>query len=57
MRPTDSWSKARLTMGIAAVTAACWLVVDLLGLEDWAWNWGGFVPARVGAPYDGSAAP
>ena len=57
MRPTDSWSKARLTAGIAIVTAACWLIVTVLGLEDWAAVWGGFIPARLALPDDGSLAP
>ena len=57
MRPPESWSKARVTAGIAILTAASWLVVSLLGLDEWAANWGGFVPARCWPPYDGSVAP
>jgi membrane associated rhomboid family serine protease len=57
MRPTESWDKARLTAGIAIVTAACWLVVSVLGLTLWAAAWGGFVPARFGLPDDYSVAP
>ena len=57
MRPADSWSKARLTAGILIVTAACWLIVTLLGLDEWAAIWGGFIPARFGIPDDGSVAP
>jgi membrane associated rhomboid family serine protease len=57
MRPGDSWSKARVTAGIALVTAACWLIVTLLGLDYWAWQWGGFVPARLGLAGDGAQAP
>lgn len=57
MRPTDSWSKARLTAGIAIVTAACWLIVTVLRLETWAAVWGGFIPERLGLPDDGSVAP
>jgi membrane associated rhomboid family serine protease len=57
MRPTDSWSKARLTAGIAIVTAACWLIVAVLGREEWAAVWGGFIAGRFGLPDDGSAAP
>lgn len=48
MRPPDSWRKARLTLAIAAVTAACWLFASTLGLGDWAAAFGGFIPARVG---------
>jgi membrane associated rhomboid family serine protease len=57
MRPTDSWSKARLTAAIAIATAACWVIVAVLGLDDWAARWGGFVPARFALPDDGSVAP
>jgi membrane associated rhomboid family serine protease len=57
MRPTDSWSKARITAGIALVTAACWLIVTVLGLDTWAAVWGGFIPARLALPDDGSLAP
>jgi len=57
MRPTDSWSKARLTAGIGIVTAICWLVVTILGVDDWAAVWGGFIPARFGIANDGTMAP
>jgi membrane associated rhomboid family serine protease len=57
MRPTESWNKARVTAAIAIVTAACWLIVVILGLDFWAMAWGGFVPARLALPDDGSVAP
>jgi len=57
MRPADSWSKARVTAAIAIVTAACWLIVRVLGLDLWAEIWGGFIPARFGLPDDASVAP
>jgi membrane associated rhomboid family serine protease len=57
MRPTESWSKARVTAAIAIATAACWLIVVILGLDLWAMAWGGFVPARLALPDDGSVAP
>jgi membrane associated rhomboid family serine protease len=57
MRPADSWSKARVTAAIAIVTAACWLAVAVLGLEDWATATAGFVPARYWVPVDFIAAP
>ena len=47
MRPPESWSKARLTLGITLVTALAWLVVDLLGLTQEVASWGGFIPARL----------
>jgi membrane associated rhomboid family serine protease len=57
MKPSDSWSKARVTAGIALATAACWLIVTVLGFDDWAARWGGFVPARAALPDNGSVAP
>ena len=57
MRPSDSWTKARVTAGVAIVTAACWLIVTILGLDQWAAVWGGFIPARLVIPNDGSMAP
>jgi membrane associated rhomboid family serine protease len=57
MRPTESWSKARVTAGIALATIACWLIVSALGLEEWAFVWGGFIPARLTIADDGTLAP
>jgi len=56
MRPPESWSSARVTLGITLVTAAAWMVASLLGLGGWAAAWGGFVPGHA-APggTDGSA--
>ena len=48
MRPPADWRKARFTLGIAGLTAAAWVVVSLLGLQDYAAVWGGFIPARIG---------
>jgi membrane associated rhomboid family serine protease len=48
MRPPESWQRARLTLGIAIVTAVAWLIPSTLGLGDVAAIWGGFIPARVG---------
>ena len=57
MRPPASWANARLTIALAAVTGAAWLVVNVLGLQEWAQIWGGFIPARAGLGEDGSVAP
>lgn len=46
MRPPANWAKARVTLAIALVTAGCWLAADLLGRDEWAAIWGGFIPAR-----------
>ena len=48
MRPPDSWAKARVTLVLAVVTAAAWLIPELLDLEPYAAVHGGFIPARVG---------
>ncbi len=58
MRPPESWRSARVTLGIAGVTAAAWALAAIFGWEDGAAVWGGFIPARVdGLPEDGSLAP
>lgn len=58
MRPPESWSRARATLAIAAVTAAAWLVAAGLGIDDIAAVWGGFIPARVqGLEGDSILAP
>jgi membrane associated rhomboid family serine protease len=57
MRPADDWRRARVTAAITLVTAACWLVVYVLGLDRWASTWGGFIPGHLAVPDDGSVAP
>jgi membrane associated rhomboid family serine protease len=57
MQPPAAWTHARLTLAIVAVTAAAWLIVNALGLADWAAIWGGFRPVRASAGDDGSLAP
>lgn len=58
MRPPESWQRARLTLIIAGLTAAAWLLAFVLGYADWATVWGGFIPARVGGiGGDGVLAP
>ncbi len=47
MRPPEDWRNARLTLGIAAVTAAAWFLAWGLGLSDPAAVKGGFIPGRV----------
>jgi membrane associated rhomboid family serine protease len=46
MRLPDNWKNARVTMAIAVGTAAIWLVLALLRLDEWAAVGGGFIPAR-----------
>jgi len=57
MRPPESWSRARLTLGIAALTALCWLAVTITGRQEWATIWGGFIPARLAFGGDEMLAP
>lgn len=57
MRPPESWSKARLTLGITLVTAAAWAIVAMLGLDQWAAVWGGFLPVRLAYGGDEALAP
>lgn len=48
MRPPEDWRRARVTLAIAAVTAAAWLAQSLFGLTNLAAIAGGFIPLRVG---------
>ncbi len=57
MRLPDSWNKARATVVLAFVTAAAWLLVSILQLQDWATIWGGFIPARIAFGNDDGLAP
>jgi len=57
MRPTDSWRKARVTAGLCILTAACWLILAVLGRDAWAELWAGFFPIRLALPPDPSLAP
>ena len=47
MRIPQSWSKARLTFVVFAVTVAAWLIAVTLQLEEWAVAWGSFIPGRL----------
>lgn len=58
MRPPESWSTARVTLAIAAVTAGAWLLVALFGYQQVAVIWGGFIPERLtGVAGDEALAP
>ncbi|HEX8223272.1 MAG TPA: rhomboid family intramembrane serine protease [Allosphingosinicella sp.] len=48
MRPPDDLRRAPVTLAIAAVTAAAWLLAALIGWQEAAAVGGGFIPARVG---------
>jgi membrane associated rhomboid family serine protease len=47
MRPPESWKNARLTLALAATTAAACAIPAFIGAEDAIAWWGGFIPARV----------
>jgi membrane associated rhomboid family serine protease len=58
MRPPENWSSARVTLWVAGITAAAWLVAKTIGMAEAATIWGGFIPARVtGLEGDGALAP
>ncbi|HKR25758.1 MAG TPA: rhomboid family intramembrane serine protease [Allosphingosinicella sp.] len=57
MRLPDNWRKARVTVGIALVTAAAWLLLALLRLDQWAAIGGGFIPARLAYGGDAGMVP
>jgi membrane associated rhomboid family serine protease len=48
MRPPDDLRAAPVTLAIAALTAAAWLLAWLAGWQDGAVVAGGFIPARIG---------
>ncbi len=56
MRPPENWQSARVTIAIAALTAAAWLIVLVTGQEQVAAATGGFVPARLHALQGGALA-
>jgi len=56
MRPPDDLRAAPVTLAIAIVTAAAWLLVWLPGWQQAAAVVGGFIPARVGG-LDGDPLP
>lgn len=57
MRPPQSWRTARLTLGIAIVTAFAWLLTTTLRADDFIAVWGGFIPARITYGDEGGMAP
>jgi membrane associated rhomboid family serine protease len=57
MRPPDDLRAAPVTLGIALVTAAAWLIAWLAGWQDDAATLGGFIPARVGLGAGGGPVP
>jgi membrane associated rhomboid family serine protease len=58
MRIPQTWTSARATLAIAAVTAVAWLLAALAGANDHAALWGGFIPARITSGIgDGALAP
>ena len=57
MRPPENWNRARVTLGLVAVTTSAWLLAWLLGRGEWAAIWGGFLPARLTYGADEMLAP
>ena len=57
MRVPDSWKNARVTLAISIVTAAVWLVLSVLRLDEWAAIGGGFIPARLAYGGDEAMVP
>ena len=55
MRPPESWSRARVTLGLTIATAAVWLILNTTGWNGAAAVWGGFIPGRVTASPPGLA--
>lgn len=57
MRPPDNWKGARVTLVIAGVTAAAWILASITGVENYVTIWGGFIPARASVTVDAVLAP
>lgn len=57
MRLPDNWRNARVTVGIALVTAAAWLLLALFRLDESAAVGGGFLPARLAYGGDEGMVP
>jgi membrane associated rhomboid family serine protease len=47
LRPPDDWRRARVTLWIAGITTAVWVLVSGLGLDAAATDAGSFVPSRI----------
>lgn len=47
MRPPEGWAPARVTIVIAGVTAAAWILTTAVIDLEIAAVWGGFIPSRV----------
>lgn len=45
-------AQSSLSTRIIIVTALCWAVVALFGLQNWAYGFGGFIPLRFSDGYD-----
>ncbi len=54
MRPPESWSRARVTLGITLLTALVWIGLAALDKIGWAAGWGGFIPARLAPGVEGA---
>jgi len=57
MRPPEDWRRARVTLAIAAVTAAAFLLVAMAGAGERAAVWAGFLPYRFSIDSWGQGAP
>jgi len=54
MRLPENWSKARVTLGIVAISAAAWIIASLMHLDGWVTVWGGFWPGPARYLYSDS---
>lgn len=57
MRPPQSWSRARVTLGIALLTVATYALPALSGLYLDAVAWGAFIPADLAVDFAFARAP
>jgi membrane associated rhomboid family serine protease len=58
LRPPENWRHAKVTLWVAGITAAAWLIVSTIGQEQFAAYWAGFIPLRAnGLDGDSGLAP
>ncbi len=57
MRVPQGWARARFTLFVTLATVAVYVVLAVLGLDEQATIWGGFIPARLAYGGDEMLAP
>jgi membrane associated rhomboid family serine protease len=56
LRPPENWRAAPVTLWVAGIIAAAWLIASTIGMAEHATIWGGFIPARLSGPVQAETA-